>query len=204
MQQLNGFYSPDGVYLLRGTDWIIKHNSRNDRYETLVSEVVYNTKPAADTIFHDASSPSVDITASYRVLHDPTYSVNPELYYVALPIFHLMSQRVLLLDIRGFSVSFTARGEILCKHFVPFPNLMMPRISFRRRWFGALSISYFLLLPIGCNVQFTADNYIMVQLSLLAAMALYAERRHLGSNFTFDSLSHTNLTFWHRSFTFKF
>jgi len=90
-----------------------------------------------------------------------------------------MSKHLLLLDIRGFSVSLTARGEI-CKHFVPFLNLMLPRISFRRRWFGTLSISYFRLLPIGCNVQFAADNCIMVQLSLRVAMALYVDRRHLG------------------------
>ena len=146
-----------------------------------------NIKPVADTICHEASSPSVDITASYRVLHDPTYSINPELSYVALSIFHLMSKYFLLLDIRGFSVSLTARGEILCKHLVPFLNLMLPRISFRGRWFGAHSISYFRLLPIGCNVQFAADNCIMTQLSLLIAMALYTERRHLGSNFRFNS-----------------
>ena len=140
----------------------------------------------ADAIHHEASSPSVYITVSYRVLHDPKHSINPELSYVALSIFHPMSKHLLLLDIRGFSVSLTARGQILCKHFVPFLNLMLPRISFRRRWFGALSISYFRLLPNGCNVQFAADNCIMAQLSLLVAMALYAERRHLGSNFTFD------------------
>ena len=122
-----------------------------------------------------------------RGLHDPTYSINPELSYAALSTFHLMSKRFLLLDIWGFSVSLISRGEILCKHFVPFLNLMLPRISFRRRWFGTLSISYFRLLPIGCNVQFAADNCIMVQLSLLVAMVLYAERWHLGSNFTFDS-----------------
>jgi len=145
-----------------------------------------NTKSVADTIFHEASSPSVDITPSYRVLHDPPYSINPELSYVALSIFHLMSKHFLLLDIRGFSVSLTARGEILCNRFIPFLNLMLPRISFRRRWFGALSISYFRLLPIACNVQFAADNCIMIQLSLLVAMALCADRRHLGSNFTFD------------------
>jgi hypothetical protein len=127
-------------------------------------------KSVTDTIFHKALSPSADITASYRVLHDPTYWINPELSHVALSIFHLMSKHLLLVDIWGFSVSLTARGEILFKHFVTFLNLMLLRISFRRRWFGTLSISYFRLLPIGCNVQFAADNCIMVQLSLRAAM----------------------------------
>jgi hypothetical protein len=126
---------------------------------------------------------------------NPKHSIKPELSYVALTILHPMPKHLLLLDIRSFSVSLTARGEILCKHFVPFLNLMLPRISFRRRWFGALSISYFRLLPIGCNVQFAADNCIMVQLSLLVAMALYAERRHMGSNFTFDYYHAKKLTY---------
>jgi hypothetical protein len=165
---------------------------KNDRYETLVSKVVYNTKSVADAIYHDASSPSVDITVSYRVLHDPTYSINPELSYVPLSIFHPMSKHLLLLDIRGFSVSLTARGEILCKHLVPFLNLMLPRISFRRRWFGAYSISYFRLLPIGCNVQFAADNCIMVPSVQQKSRCLKFSKSRSGTHVTYSCHHNSN------------
>jgi hypothetical protein len=42
------------------------------------------------------------LPSSYRVLHDPTHSVNPKLPDVALSIFRLMSKH-LLLDIPGVS-----------------------------------------------------------------------------------------------------
>jgi len=157
------------VCLLRGTDWIINYNSRNDSYETVVSEVVV---VVAVFFFHCHYSPLWALACRTISFHFPLSITNS---------LHLLTPS-----------TWRSRSTFSFHPFLGLPLRLVPSSSWVKIFLGILSSSILSRWPnqlILCPfIHFTIFSPLLISSSSRFVLLFHSSFSHL-SEVVYDTKS---------------